>query len=179
MTTTRRRKTPVPRQSGNWQRRRRPVRQKKPTDWTDVLIKFFIVFFVVFDLVLVFFIVRQCSRPVLPPGAEVPVEEKKVTLQVEVLNGCGVSGVANRFTDYLRDHEFDVVRTDNYESFNVQQTVVIDRSGNRDNALRIAKALGLDEMRVLQEISQEFLIDGSVIIGKDYKQLEIWKKMER
>ena len=32
-------------------------------------------------------------------------------IQVEVLNGCGVEGVAAKFTDYLRQNNFDVVHT--------------------------------------------------------------------
>jgi hypothetical protein len=53
---------------------------------------------------------------------QMPVEEKITDLkeqpaeiiQLNVLNGCGVTGVADRFTDYLRAHNFDVVELGNY-----------------------------------------------------------------
>ena len=35
-------------------------------------------------------------------------------IQMEVLNGCGVDGVAQKFTDYLRKDNFDVVNVSNY-----------------------------------------------------------------
>ena len=37
-------------------------------------------------------------------------------IQVEVLNGCGVKGLADRFTDYLRQNNVDVVNIKNYIS---------------------------------------------------------------
>jgi hypothetical protein len=94
------------------------------------------------------------------------------------LNGCGVSGVANKFTDHLRANGFDVVKTDNYESFNVLRTVVIDRRGNMENATRVAESMGLSEERVLQEVHEAYLIDATVILGKDFRQLAVWRLME-
>ena len=106
-----------------------------------------------------------------------PVTETSDPLQIEVLNGCGVTGVASQFTDYLRSKGFDVVRIENYESFNVLKTVVIDRRGIIKNGVKIAKALGLNEGRVLQEVNEAYLIDASVILGKDYRQLTSWQMM--
>ena len=37
--------------------------------------------------------------------------------QVEVLNGCGVPGVANQFTDFLRSRGYDVVRFTNAQRY--------------------------------------------------------------
>ena len=170
----RRAKKQAPRSSERPRRQRRPP--KKEIDWKDVGIKTFIGLFLLFDIILVLFIIRRCAKP--PTEEPIPVQENRI-LQIEVLNGCGVSGIANTFTDYLRSRGIDVVKTDNYESFNVVKTVVIDRQGNKANALRIAKVLGFGEDRILQEVSDVYLIDGSVIIGMDYQQLPSWKKMEQ
>jgi hypothetical protein len=45
------------------------------------------------------------------------IEKPSEIIQVEVLNGCGVTGVADRFTDFLRSEKFDVVKTDNYVTY--------------------------------------------------------------
>jgi len=120
--------------------------------------------------------IRHCSQP--------PVEEKLVVepprpLQIEILNGCGVSGIAAQFTDYFRARGFDVIRTENYETFNVLETVVIDRRDNRENSLRIAEALGLDESRILIEVNETIFFDATIILGKDFRQLESWRYIGR
>jgi len=93
-------------------------------------------------------------------------------IQVEVLNGCGVAGVADRFTDYLREHKFDVVNVGNYVSFNVDETLVIDRIGNIANARKVAAQLGVPKTNVIQQLNDNYFLDVSVIIGKDYYKLK-------
>lgn len=109
---------------------------------------------------------------------EEPVEIKEQTeqpaseiIQVEVLNGCGVSGVADRFTDYLRDRKFDVVNIGNYITFDVMETMVIDRIGNLTNAKKVAEALGIKPGRAFSQLNSDYFLDVSIIIGKDYHEL--------
>ena len=92
-------------------------------------------------------------------------------IQVEVLNGCGASGVAEKFTDYLRREKFDVVQMGNYVSFDIDKSLVIDRTGNRANAEKVAEALGIEDKNVLQQKNNDSFLDVSVVIGKDYKKL--------
>jgi hypothetical protein len=93
-------------------------------------------------------------------------------IQVEVLNGCGVTGIADRFTDYLRGKNFDVVNTGNYYSFDVDETMVIDRIGNIANAKKIAESLGIKPEKVFSQLNQDYFLDVTVIIGKDYHKLK-------
>lgn len=107
--------------------------------------------------------------------AEGELAKKKLAepiVQVEVLNGCGISGVAEKFTDYLRSKHFDVVQTGNYISFDVDKSIVIDRTGNKDNAVKVADALGIDHKNIIQQINNDYILDVSLIIGKDFKQLK-------
>ncbi len=97
-------------------------------------------------------------------------------IQVEVLNGCGVNGVADTFTDYLRKNKFDVVNTDNYKSFNELNTMVIDRIGNMANAKKVAESLGVPEGSYFEQINNNYFVDVTVIIGKDYHKLKPIKK---
>jgi len=105
---------------------------------------------------------------------EVPAQTlpaKKI--QVEVLNGCGVPGIAKTVTDHLRANGYDVVKSDNYESFKVSETMVIDRrSLDKANAIGVAKVLGVaSENGVAPLVNQELLLDVSVVLGHDYKKL--------
>lgn len=88
-------------------------------------------------------------------------------IQVEVLNGCGIAGVADRFTDYLRNNGFDVVNVRNYSSFDMPKTTVIDRMGNMANAEKTAKILGVSKVNVTQNQNDQYFVDVTVVIGKD------------
>lgn len=92
-------------------------------------------------------------------------------IQLEVLNGCGESGVANRFTSVLRENGFDVVDTGNFENFDVENSFVISRSGNMSHAYQIARTLGIPEDRVLREESVDYYLDATIVIGADFESL--------
>lgn len=92
-------------------------------------------------------------------------------IQLEVLNGCGITGIATRFTDRLRDYGFDVVETGNYDHFDVSKTFVVSRSGQMENAYRVANALGISPEQVLREQSPDFYLDVTLIIGSDFESL--------
>jgi hypothetical protein len=93
-------------------------------------------------------------------------------VQVEVLNGCGFSGIAERFTNFLRQKNFDVVQVGNYFSFDIDKSIVIDRTGNKTNAIKVADALGIDRKHVIQQINNDYFLDVSLVIGKDFNQLK-------
>jgi len=95
----------------------------------------------------------------------------KQNMQIEVLNGCGVDGVADMFTDSLRTKNIDVVNTGNYRSYNIDNSIVIDRTGNIFNAEYVADVIGIDNKQVIQQKNKNYFLDVTLIIGKDYKQL--------
>ena len=99
-------------------------------------------------------------------------QDTTITLQVEVLNGCGSEGIADKFTDILRSQKIDVVHTGNYRSFDVDNSMVIDRRGNNSAANKIANTLGISENQVIQQLNKEYFLDVSVIIGKDFYRLK-------
>ncbi len=88
--------------------------------------------------------------------------------QVEVRNGVGVQGVAERMRTYLRSKGYDVVSVGNHTSFEVDETVIIDRIGNLEIAQEVAASLGLPFDRIQQDVRTEFHLDASIILGKDY-----------
>lgn len=94
-------------------------------------------------------------------------------IQLEVLNGCGVSGLANQFTSALRKNGFDVVETGNFDNFDMQETIIISRTYNTDNAKRVAEALGIEPKNIVVEASDDFYLDATIVIGSDYNSLNL------
>ena len=116
------------------------------------------------------FVMRHFLRP--PVDTVRSGELQGGVIQLDVLNGCGSSGVATEFTSYLRQRGYDVVEMRNYKSFDVDQTLVIDRTGRMDNAEKVAYALGVRKSNIVQQINQDYYVDVSVLIGKDWKSLK-------
>jgi hypothetical protein len=104
-------------------------------------------------------------------GKEGSIAHGKV-IQLNILNGCGVQGTAQKFTDYLRKHGFDVVQAGNNGSFDVEYTHVLDRTGDREVAKKVADALGIDTTKIQVVINHEYFLNVSVVIGKDYQHLK-------
>jgi hypothetical protein len=99
-------------------------------------------------------------------------EKVSAIIQVEVLNGCGVDGIASQFTNYLRDKNFDVVSIGNFKSDNMEETIIIDRIGNRANAEKLADVLGVDKKNIIEQLNKDYFLDATLVIGKDYNKLE-------
>jgi hypothetical protein len=89
-------------------------------------------------------------------------------IQVDVRNGCGITGLAAKMTDYLRDRGFDVVEQGNHTNFEGSRTVVLDRVGNPRAAEALARAVGLGTDRVQEEIRTDYFLDATIVIGADY-----------
>lgn len=92
-------------------------------------------------------------------------------LQIEVRNGCGVSGLAATATLFLRQAGYDVVEVGDHSHFDVEHSMVIDRVGDLDAAHRVAATLGIPLEQVRQEVRADLYLDASVILGQDYQRL--------
>lgn len=134
-----------------------------------------------FLIVLIVYLSYSAYLKILKKSTDDVIEDKKELaaeiIQMNVLNGCGVNGVADRFTDFLRFHNFDVVDIGNYMvrgkvNYNVDETFVIDRIGNRANAEKVADVLGIEKVKVIQHINDDYFLDVSLVIGKDYFKLK-------
>jgi hypothetical protein len=99
------------------------------------------------------------------------IDSTKARIQIEVLNGCGVSGIADKLTDYLRTNKVDVVNLGNYRSFEIENSIIISRNGKIKNAEKVATLVGLDENRIIQQLNSDYLLDVTFILGKDYRNL--------
>jgi len=114
-------------------------------------------------LVIGYALIVDSDEPVVLEGP------RTRAIQLDVRNGTGVPGLAQKVTSYLRSKGFDVVEIGNTDSLGLEKTVVLDRSGNTDAARRVASALGLDDSRVLVRIDRTLYLDVSVYIGTDLR----------
>jgi len=112
------------------------------------------------------------SRHFLNPPVDPKRPGGKSVIQLDVLNGCGASGAASTITGYLRSRGYDVVEIRNYKTFDVQESLVIDRTGTRVEAENVAAALGVKPENIIVQISPDYFVDVSVVIGKDYHSLK-------
>ena len=109
------------------------------------------------------------------PKQDVPSSKRSVAIQLEVLNGTGEPGIAQKITNTLRSGGFDVVDMGNYKSQNIERTLVIARTANMDAAKSVASFLGLDEKRILQQPDKNLYLDVSVVIGKDIRETRTFR----
>lgn len=87
-------------------------------------------------------------------------------IRVEVLNGCGVSGMASRLGMLLRGQGFDVLNVGNANNFRYQEMLVLARTDELEMAYQVAKLIGTEN--VLLDPEADSLVDVTVIIGKGY-----------
>lgn len=108
------------------------------------------------------------------PDPSQPMIEPRSVVRVQVLNGCGRKGLAKWLSPALRAKGFDVRETSNADRFDYPTTLIVDRTGARQNGLRLADSLGIEPARVTTEISHRLAdIDVTLIVGADYRSLSL------
>ncbi len=95
-----------------------------------------------------------------------------IPIKAEVVNGCGIEGLGDELTDLLRFNKIDVIQSGNYFQFNVDNTLIIDRSGNVEKAKKVAQIIGVPEQQIIQQINPSLFLDVTVLTGKDYSNLK-------
>ena len=91
-------------------------------------------------------------------------------IKVEVLNGCGIKGVAAKASDFLRRQQVDVIRSDNADKYDYTNTTIIGRNENFESLKIVAKSLGLsidNKTSIKHEPDESLGVDVTVILGKD------------
>jgi len=125
---------------------------------------------VVVGYLLYALVAHQVVNP--PVEAERAGSESGEVIQIDLLNGCGVDGAAGAWAAYLRARGYDVVEMRNYKTYDIEHSLVVDRAGNLENARRVARALGIREENIVRQISEDYYVDVSVVIGNDFGRLK-------
>lgn len=105
--------------------------------------------------------------------------QPNLSIQLDVQNGTGENGIASEFTEYLRNNNIDVVEMGNYKSQDIEKTIIIDRSGDRNKSKKVAFTLGVNERNIIQQINNSLFLDVTVVIGKDYKDLKPYQNKRK
>ena len=80
-------------------------------------------------------------------GVSKTVDRPSHRVRLQVLNGCGETGLASRVSDKLagysdKDLEVRIVDTDNFEVMEVPETFLISRTRNTADAEVLARKIG-------------------------------------
>jgi hypothetical protein len=111
------------------------------------------------------FSLGEASPPPPPPAY----------LRVQVLNGCGVDGAANKFAQLVKEKSspqfvLDVYDVANHSSFKHPETQLIVREASAAEIETVAELLGFSKSRVIQKkLDDNFLdINFTVLVGEDF-----------
>jgi hypothetical protein len=104
---------------------------------------------------------------IFPVSVPAPGSER---VQVEILNGAGIDGLARATTDRLRARGFDVVFFGNAGAQAREISVVLDRGRNPEGAARVARELGIESVEVA--IDTTLYLDATVILGPDWTDIQ-------
>lgn len=105
-----------------------------------------------------------------PLAVDVYMSNPIQDIKVEVLNGCGIKGIAARTADFLRANHIDVVRSDNADNHAYPNTIIIGRNENMESLKAVSKSFGFsldDKIRILIDPDESLGVDVTVILGKD------------
>jgi hypothetical protein len=98
-----------------------------------------------------------------------PVPQKS---QIEILNGCGVAGIASIATDFCREEGIDVVYSGNFQNYAVKESYIIGWTENENDVNTIGKIIGLEQSKISFKKDSNKQLAASIILGADYKNLK-------
>lgn len=93
-----------------------------------------------------------------------------LTVKVEILNGTDTNGLAGRTANLLQNFGFRVVRVDNADLQDYEQTTVISRLADDEKANKVAEIINCNEIHIepVDPYSLESGVDVTLILGKDF-----------
>lgn len=109
---------------------------------------------------------KEGTQTVMPGAPEQNIPDIG---SIEILNGCGKAGLADKVADYLRAHRFDVKNTANADTWNYKKSMVISRIPDLTIARKVAMVLHCPEPILLR--TEQTAYDVTVIIGHNYKEI--------
>jgi len=96
-------------------------------------------------------------------------------IKVEVLNGCGIKGLAAKTTDFFRLKHIDVIKSDNANRYNYPKTLIISRNENIKSLKAVAACFQLsanDTNHIKIKPDESLGVDVTIILGKDIKSFD-------
>ncbi len=100
-----------------------------------------------------------------PDTAPLSIPGERERVQIEVLNGTRIDGLARRMTRKLRERGVDVVFFGSAPTSTTDSTMVIARRGDVAAAERVRDLLGVG--KVIDAPAAQLLVDVTVVLGRD------------
>ena len=117
----------------------------------------------------------ELSKLIKQTKSEIKTGEK---LQIKVLNGCGTKGIADLYTNFLRNYGYDVIDYGNATNFNYDKTQLIIHNQDNEKFLHeIVNVLSLDIKEIQHKYNNNIFYDITLIIGKDYYMLSSYNEV--
>lgn len=115
-------------------------------------------------------------KKIFPADSSQKSNEIISPIKAEIINACGIEGLGDRLTDKLRLNKIDVIQSGNYYQFNVDYTLIIDRSGNSEKVKKVADVLGIPQDQIIRQLNPALFLDVTVLTGKDYSNFKYSKE---
>ena len=135
-------------------------------------------------VVVLVYVVSMSIR--VSQGVSRTLESPEHVVRLQILNGCGVTGLASRLADGLSDYadndlEIQVVDTDNFEISPVRRSSVISRDKDNSVATLLATKLGLPADDIIyQPLENNYRqVSATLVIGEDWETLKPLKNYIR
>ncbi|WP_027632451.1 LCP family protein [Clostridium hydrogeniformans] len=94
-------------------------------------------------------------------------KDTKKNLNIEILNGTNINGLASSYSKLLKDNGYDHITTGNTKPIN-KSKVIVKGTENKELELLIKKDFNIENIEFLDGDNGNF--DIIVILGKDYKK---------
>lgn len=87
---------------------------------------------------------------------------------IEVLNGNGTAGLASQTAKFLRSKQLRVTSISNSQSFDYQETLIVDWKGNIEKSLKLAKLLNIKPSNIVVYDRKDKPLDITLVLGKNW-----------
>jgi hypothetical protein len=91
-------------------------------------------------------------------------------IRIEVLNGTGEKGLAQKVAVALVKRRVDVLHVDNADNFDYEESVLIARK-RRPELEPLVEMLGCT--RFVEQLRDDMMVDATLIVGADYRRLNL------
>jgi len=136
-----------------------------------------ILLLIVVNVILIAHLVQRFIVDYSPTISAIDLVNQK-RIQVRVLNGCGISGLANSFAEFLKRNDYDVVETGNAETYDYPTTLLIDHNTREQKEIeKLCRTLDISTNLIIRLTTADAAADATIIIGSDYESLHSYRAM--
>jgi len=105
-----------------------------------------------------------------------PFKEQLDVIRVQILNGCGVPGLAAKARTWMEHNGYDVRDVGNADRQDYGTSQILVRTGNNTAASILASKIGITAGNIKKvKASVGLEVDLTVVLGGDYKRLNFGK----